>query len=227
MCPAPAGLAQARLLLAACGGLRCNRCARAPQRAPAPISRMLHSHVILPKHVSKNAPKGRLLSEQEWRGLGVQQSRGWVHYAIHRCVRLDAHGAGRRSSGRRASPGPSRLGPHARSRPSWRRWCPPRPRGPSGPFELTGVGFIRRALAGQSRTSCCSGGPRARTRPLGSSTASASIPSPARCGSQISSAPAFSGTPSHRYRWACARLPSCLPSGQSGAAPRYIPRCGS
>ena len=42
------------------------------------------SHVILPKHVSKNAPKGRLLSESEWRGLGVQQSRGWVHYAIHR-----------------------------------------------------------------------------------------------------------------------------------------------
>ena len=43
-----------------------------------------HSHVILPKHVAKNAPKGRLLSESEWRGLGVQQSRGWVHYAIHR-----------------------------------------------------------------------------------------------------------------------------------------------
>ena len=42
------------------------------------------SHVILPKHVAKNAPKGRLLSESEWRGLGVQQSRGWVHYAIHR-----------------------------------------------------------------------------------------------------------------------------------------------
>ena len=41
------------------------------------------SHVILPKHVAKNAPK-RLLSESEWRGLGVQQSRGWVHYAIHR-----------------------------------------------------------------------------------------------------------------------------------------------
>ena len=43
-----------------------------------------YRHVILPKHVSKNAPKGRLLSESEWRGLGVQQSRGWVHYAIHR-----------------------------------------------------------------------------------------------------------------------------------------------
>ena len=43
------------------------------------------SHVILPKHIAKNAPKGRLLTETEWRGVGVQQSRGWVHYAIHRC----------------------------------------------------------------------------------------------------------------------------------------------
>ena len=50
-----------------------------PRAHPAP-----RSHVILPKHVAKNAPKGRLLSESEWRGLGVQQSRGWVHYAIHR-----------------------------------------------------------------------------------------------------------------------------------------------
>ena len=49
-----------------------------------PCRSRIRSHVILPKHVAKNAPKGRLLSESEWRGLGVQQSRGWVHYAIHR-----------------------------------------------------------------------------------------------------------------------------------------------
>jgi cyclin-dependent kinase regulatory subunit CKS1 len=41
-------------------------------------------HVILPKHVAKAIPKGRLLTEHEWRSVGVQQSRGWVHYAIHR-----------------------------------------------------------------------------------------------------------------------------------------------
>ena len=29
-------------------------------------------------------PKGRLLTENEWRSLGVQQSRGWVHYEIHK-----------------------------------------------------------------------------------------------------------------------------------------------
>jgi cyclin-dependent kinase regulatory subunit CKS1 len=42
------------------------------------------SHVILPKHISKTAPKGRLLTEAEWRGLGVTQSRGWGHYAMHK-----------------------------------------------------------------------------------------------------------------------------------------------
>lgn len=43
-----------------------------------------YRHVLLPKNVFKTIPKGRLLSESEWRGLGVQQSRGWTHYEIHR-----------------------------------------------------------------------------------------------------------------------------------------------
>jgi len=29
-------------------------------------------------------PKGKLLSDAEWRAYGVQQSRGWEHYAIHK-----------------------------------------------------------------------------------------------------------------------------------------------
>ncbi|CAN6477006.1 unnamed protein product [Victoria cruziana] len=41
-------------------------------------------HVVLPSEVAKLLPKNRLLSENEWREIGVQQSRGWVHYAIHR-----------------------------------------------------------------------------------------------------------------------------------------------
>ncbi len=41
-------------------------------------------HVILPSDVSKSAPKGRLMTESEWRNLGVQQSRGWEHYAVHK-----------------------------------------------------------------------------------------------------------------------------------------------
>ena len=64
--------------------------------------------MILPRDIAKTAPQNTLLEEGEWRGepplshqnpaafaptdaisrvlegLGVQQSRGWVHYAIHR-----------------------------------------------------------------------------------------------------------------------------------------------
>ncbi len=43
-----------------------------------------YRHVLLPKNIYKTLPKARLLSESEWRALGVQQSRGWVHYEIHR-----------------------------------------------------------------------------------------------------------------------------------------------
>ncbi|GJN30296.1 hypothetical protein PR202_gb18589 [Eleusine coracana subsp. coracana] len=43
-----------------------------------------YRHVVLPPEVAKLLPKNRLLSENEWRAIGVQQSRGWIHYAIHR-----------------------------------------------------------------------------------------------------------------------------------------------
>mmetsp|Transcript_19133 Transcript_19133/g.26330 ORF Transcript_19133/g.26330 Transcript_19133/m.26330 type:complete len:104 (-) Transcript_19133:2116-2427(-) len=43
-----------------------------------------YRHVILPKDHAKNLPKNRTLTEVEWRGIGVQQSRGWEHYAFHR-----------------------------------------------------------------------------------------------------------------------------------------------
>lgn len=47
-------------------------------------AQMLTRHVMLPKDTAKIIPTTRLLSEDEWRSLGVQQSRGWQHYAIHR-----------------------------------------------------------------------------------------------------------------------------------------------
>ena len=50
----------------------------------ATILSRYHRHVMLPKETAKVLPKSRLLSEDEWRNLGVQQSRGWQHYAIHR-----------------------------------------------------------------------------------------------------------------------------------------------
>ena len=43
-----------------------------------------YRHVLLPKTLYKQMPKGKLLSETEWRNLGVQQSRGWTHYDIHK-----------------------------------------------------------------------------------------------------------------------------------------------
>ena len=50
------------------------------------LTRVSFSHVILPKELAKTLPKSRLLTENEWRSIGVQQSRGWQHYAIHRYV---------------------------------------------------------------------------------------------------------------------------------------------
>ncbi|XP_051154288.1 cyclin-dependent kinases regulatory subunit-like [Leptopilina boulardi] len=42
-----------------------------------------YRHVALPKELVKLVPRGQLLSEKEWRNIGVQQSQGWVHYMTH------------------------------------------------------------------------------------------------------------------------------------------------
>jgi cyclin-dependent kinase regulatory subunit CKS1 len=42
-----------------------------------------YRHVLLPRQLYKQLPPKRLLLEHEWRQIGVQQSRGWVHYEIH------------------------------------------------------------------------------------------------------------------------------------------------
>lgn len=44
---------------------------------------------MLPKEIAKRVPKTHLMSETEWRNLGVQQSQGWVHYMIHQPGQLD------------------------------------------------------------------------------------------------------------------------------------------
>jgi len=38
---------------------------------------------MLPKEIMKLVPKNHLMSEDEWRGIGVQQSQGWQHYMHH------------------------------------------------------------------------------------------------------------------------------------------------
>lgn len=41
-----------------------------------------HRHVSLPKPIAKHVPN-ELMTEEEWRSLGVKQSQGWEHYMIH------------------------------------------------------------------------------------------------------------------------------------------------
>eukprot|EP01060_Flectonema_neradi_P040218 TRINITY_DN9083_c0_g1_i2.p1 TRINITY_DN9083_c0_g1~~TRINITY_DN9083_c0_g1_i2.p1 ORF type:complete len:106 (+),score=22.60 TRINITY_DN9083_c0_g1_i2:55-372(+) len=41
-----------------------------------------YRHVILPKELKRLVPN-RIMSEAEWRGIGVQQSLGWEHYMVH------------------------------------------------------------------------------------------------------------------------------------------------
>ena len=38
---------------------------------------------MLPKDLVNLVPKSHLMSDEEWRRLGVQQSEGWVHYMVH------------------------------------------------------------------------------------------------------------------------------------------------
>ena len=40
-------------------------------------------HVILPPDIAKLVPRTHLMTESEWRNLGVQQSPGWVHFMVH------------------------------------------------------------------------------------------------------------------------------------------------
>ena len=57
-----------------------------------------YRHVILPKPLFKMIPKSyfnpddpgvlRLLSESEWRGIGITQSLGWEHYEVHGMLSL-------------------------------------------------------------------------------------------------------------------------------------------
>ncbi|XP_050306483.1 cyclin-dependent kinases regulatory subunit [Anthonomus grandis grandis] len=43
-----------------------------------------YRHVVIPKEMVKYVPKTHLMSEDEWRGIGIQQSKGWIHYMNHK-----------------------------------------------------------------------------------------------------------------------------------------------
>ena len=40
-------------------------------------------HVIIPREFVKHVPQNHLMTETEWRNLGIQQSPGWKHYLVH------------------------------------------------------------------------------------------------------------------------------------------------
>lgn len=43
-----------------------------------------YRHVNLPEEVMSKYNPNRLLSEPEWRALGIQMSQGWEHYDFHK-----------------------------------------------------------------------------------------------------------------------------------------------
>ncbi|KAL0278395.1 UNVERIFIED_CONTAM: hypothetical protein PYX00_000226 [Menopon gallinae] len=42
-----------------------------------------YRHVCVPKEMVKLIPM-HLMSEEEWREIGIQQSEGWIHYMRHK-----------------------------------------------------------------------------------------------------------------------------------------------
>ncbi|VVC94740.1 cyclin-dependent kinases regulatory subunit-like [Leptidea sinapis] len=42
-----------------------------------------YRHVILPPDIARLVPRSHLMTETEWRNLGVQQSPGWLHFMVH------------------------------------------------------------------------------------------------------------------------------------------------
>merc|ERR1712032_535683 len=43
-----------------------------------------YKNVMLTEPIFKSITKGKLLTEDEWRELGIKQSRGWCHYMIYK-----------------------------------------------------------------------------------------------------------------------------------------------
>jgi cyclin-dependent kinase regulatory subunit CKS1 len=43
-----------------------------------------YKNVILPESIFKSLPKGKFLNEEEWRAIGIKQSRGWDHYMVYK-----------------------------------------------------------------------------------------------------------------------------------------------
>ena len=43
-----------------------------------------YRYVVLPREMAAELKNKKILSEDEWRGMGITQSRGWAHYGFHK-----------------------------------------------------------------------------------------------------------------------------------------------
>ena len=43
-----------------------------------------YRYVVLPREAATELKNKKVLTEEEWRGMGIQQSRGWEHYGFHK-----------------------------------------------------------------------------------------------------------------------------------------------
>ena len=43
-----------------------------------------YRYVILPREMVADIKNKQILTEEEWRGMGITQSRGWAHYGFHK-----------------------------------------------------------------------------------------------------------------------------------------------
>lgn len=41
-----------------------------------------YKHVILTEEIFRRLTKDKLLKEEEWRAIGIKQTKGWSHYTI-------------------------------------------------------------------------------------------------------------------------------------------------
>ena len=43
-----------------------------------------YRYVIMPREMANDLKQKKILTEEEWRGMGITQSRGWTHYGFHK-----------------------------------------------------------------------------------------------------------------------------------------------
>jgi cyclin-dependent kinase regulatory subunit CKS1 len=45
-----------------------------------------YRYVVLPREMAAELKNKKILTEDEWRGMGITQSRGWAHYGFHKYI---------------------------------------------------------------------------------------------------------------------------------------------